>query len=152
VHLRDQVGVVDVSGKNFHRWRHHGPQNLPRERSREGRFSRQVVHHPVRTVSAKLGRQPLLLHLAGERLVVVVHGDELDGKIRARGQHRVPDVARAVVFRAADDADVDGMRAIAERAVPLDPRVGAEKDIRLALAQEALEQSRGRRRLPQETR
>src|SRR2546425_9772181 len=97
----------------------------------------------------ELGRQSLLLHLAGERLVVVVHGDELDGKIRTGGQQRVPDVARAVVFRAADDADVDGMRAIGERAVPLDPGVGAEKDIRLALPQQALEQTRGRRRLPE---
>ena len=58
VHLGDQVGVVDVSGKNFHRWRHHGPQNFPRERSLEGRFSRQVVHHPVRTVSENSGGSP----------------------------------------------------------------------------------------------
>src|SRR4029453_1102895 len=65
------------------------------------------------------------LHLAGEGLVTVVHGDKLDGKVRARGQHRAPHVARAVVFRAADDADVDGMRAIGKRTVPLDPRVGA---------------------------
>ena len=33
-------------------------QYLPRERSLDGRFSRQVVHQPLRTVSANSGGRP----------------------------------------------------------------------------------------------
>src|SRR5262249_56205077 len=54
----------------------------------------------------ELGGQPLGLDGARDRLVVVRDGDELHVDVRPRGEQRIPDPRRAVVFGTAYGADL----------------------------------------------
>jgi rSAM/selenodomain-associated transferase 1 len=98
----------------------------------------------------ELGRQPLALHLAGERLVVVGHRAELHAQIRLRREQRVADGRVAVVLGPSDRPDIHGVPPAGQRAVPAQPGMGDGDDVGVPGAAELLQEPGGRRALPQE--
>ena len=70
-------------------------------------------------------------------------------EIRVRMQERVPDGGPAVIFRPAQNADVDEVPIAGQPPMPLDPRVRTENDVRLITFGQVLEEMGRSRRLPE---
>ena len=93
--------------------------------------------------------------------MVVVDGDEFHTKIFRVGgrvivfrlivfEKGVPDVGGAVVFGAAEDADVDEVAVVGKFTLPADAGVGGEHHVGVKLGGERVEELGRRGALPQE--